>query len=696
MSLYSAFYSGLSGLSTNSNALNVIGNNLSNINTVGFKGSDMTFRDIFSTAGASSTQGNGNPIQFGMGVQMNSVNQNFAQSSFQATGNALDMAIQGNGFFTLQTAGGTQVFSRAGNFTRNSDGYLVASDGANVMGWNRSGVNGSGSVVTTGAAVPIQISAATAGAQATANVGVNVNLNASAAVGSTYSSQVQVYDSLGQVQNMVINYTKQRDGQAATSSITAAGTNLTSASPVTTWTPTSVITPNGVVLDTASAQGATQTANVSVRSSDGALHNLTITYTKTTEAANDVWSVAITDATAGATAGAGVIDFGTPANTQMSTQLAIANGSGGTDTITFPLGGITAGTGAAGSYGQTGGTSSTSGTGVAIGGTVVQPMNSSTQKIYDSIGVEHLLSVTYTRNSATKWDYVVTDATTGATNPVGTGSVDFASGLPVQTGTPLTIETSTKVANSIAFSLAGMTNSAAASSGNYTEVGGVVAGNLTWDYNIGDASLNTDGTSRTPVLFGSMQFNSNGNLTALGTTTGGTVLSPTAANNPTFDISWTNGCTNTITFNAIGSNRIANFTGLSSANATVSSTQDGYPAGTLQSMTVDQDGMISGTFTNGQILNLAQLALSSFTNTNGLQQSGNNHWSQTLASGAPTIGVANAAGRGGILGSNLELSNVDVASEFTKLIVSQRGYQANAKIVTTTDELLQVTLNLKQ
>ncbi|MFZ4514130.1 MAG: flagellar hook-basal body complex protein, partial [Geothrix sp.] len=119
-------------------------------------------------------------------------------------------------------------------------------------------------------------------------------------------------------------------------------------------------------------------------------------------------------------------------------------------------------------------------------------------------------------------------------------------------------------------------------------------------------------------------------------------------------------------------------------------------AGTLQSMTVDQDGIISGTFTNGQILNLAQLALSSFTNTNGLQQSGNNHWSQSLASGAPTIGVANAAGRGGILGSNLELSNVDVASEFTKLIVSQRGYQANAKIVTTTDELLQVTLNLKQ
>ena len=110
MSLYSAFYSGLSGLATNANALNVIGNNLSNINTVGFKGSSTTFRDIFSTSlGGVSTQGNGNPIQFGLGVQTNSVSQDFSQSSFQSTGNALDMAIQGNGFFTLVFAG--SVFS---------------------------------------------------------------------------------------------------------------------------------------------------------------------------------------------------------------------------------------------------------------------------------------------------------------------------------------------------------------------------------------------------------------------------------------------------------------------------------------------------------------------------------------------------------------------------------------------------------
>ena len=98
---------------------------------------------------------------------------------------------------------------------------------------------------------------------------------------------------------------------------------------------------------------------------------------------------------------------------------------------------------------------------------------------------------------------------------------------------------------------------------------------------------------------------------------------------------------------------------------------------------MDQNGVISGTFTNGQVLTLAQVAIASFTNPNGLLQVGNTAWGQTIASGSPTIG-------------NLELSNVDVAEEFTKLIVSQRGYQANSRVVTTSDQLLQETLNLKQ
>jgi flagellar hook protein FlgE len=427
MSLYSAFYSGLSGLSTNANALNVIGNNLSNINTVGFKGSAMTFRDIFSSSlGGVSTQGNGNPIQFGLGVQTNSVSQDFSQSSFQGTGNALDMAIQGNGFFTLQTSDGRQVFSRAGNFTRNNGGFLVASDGASVMGWNR---DATGVVNTSATLAPIRIdTGATTSAFATQNIRMGVNLNASATAGatSTLITPIQVYDS----------------------------------------------------------QGNTQT--------------LTVTYTKT--------------------------------------------GTNG-------------------------------------------------------------------------WTY----------------------------------------------SVAGPTGST-----------------------INGAAANV------PAV-GSMTFSNSGSLASINT-----VALP-GATNPPLVITWPNGAAaSTINLNLINPDGSANITQFSAASSTNSSFQDGYGAGSLRDLMVDQNGIISGTFTNGQVIALAQVALSSFNNMNGLVQTGNNHWGQSLSSGSPTVGLANQGGRGGVLGANLELSNVDVAGEFTKLILSQRGYQANSRIVTTTDELLQETLNLKR
>lgn len=422
MSLYSAFYSGLSGLSTNANALNVIGNNLSNINTVGFKGSAMTFRDIFSSSlGGVSTQGNGNPIQFGLGVQTNSVSQDFSQSAFQGTGNALDMAIQGNGFFTLQTSDGRQVFSRAGNFTRNNGGYLVASDGASVMGWNR---DASGVVNTSATLAPIRIdTGTTTSAFATQNVRMGVNLNASAAANatSTLTTPIQVYDSQGNTQTLIVTYTK-------------TGTN--------------------------------------------------------------------------------------------------------------------------------------------------------------------------------GWTYSVA-------GPAGS----------TLTGAPT----------------------------------------------------------------GSLVFNASG---ALQTINGAPA---TLAANPILNIAWGNGAApSTINLNLVNPDASANITQFSAASSTNSSFQDGYGAGSLRDLTVDQNGVITGTFTNGQVIALAQVALSSFNNMNGLVQTGNNHWGQSLASGSPTVGLANQGGRGGVLGSNLELSNVDVAGEFTKLILSQRGYQANSRIVTTTDELLQETLNLKR
>jgi flagellar hook protein FlgE len=422
MGLYSSFYSSLSGLSSNANALSVIGNNLSNLNTIGYKGSSASFQDLFSASvGATSTQGNGNPIQIGLGTQLGAISQNFGQGSFQSTSNVTDMALQGQGFFTLQTKDGGAGYTRAGNFTVDKTGFLVDPNGNNVKGWNRIG----NTLTANGLSTPVHLDMGTTSPPAsTASLGTVTNLDGGAATGTVYSTPVQVYDSLG------------------------------------------------------------------------ASHSLLFTYTK--DPAVGTWNL---------------------------------------------------------------------------------------------------------------------DVSTDGVFPDGTKTA--VTGFPAQ----------------------------------------VVFGN--------------NGLMTTP--------------------------DPAAAN-PTLTFGlWPNGASTgaagNVAWNLV-SNGTSTLTGYSAASATSSTSQDGYGAGTVRSMTVNQDGIIIGNFTNGQTIPMAQVAISSFANSSGLAKQGENMWGETLASGQAAVGAANQGGRGTVLGANLELSNVDVAEEFTRLIINQRGYQANSRVVTTADSLLQETLNL--
>lgn len=414
MSLYGSFYASLSGLSTNAQALSVIGNDLANLNTIGYKSASTSFQDLFNSAmGSSGTQGNGNPMQVGMGSRVGSIIQSFTQGSFQSSGNVTDMAISGQGFFTLQNTTGGHSYTRAGNFTVDNQGALMDPNGNRVLGWNRIGT----ALSTNGPIVPIQIDMGTTSPPiATTMMTTTTNLDANAAVGpaSRYVVPVQVYDSLGQA---------------------------------------------------------------------------------------------------------------------------------------------------------------------------------------------HTVQITYEKTAANTWSYGITTDDTAATVTNGTGTLSFS-----PTGQLITPPTT------ITPTITGWTDGAAAMSPSW-------------------------------------------NLTA-----GGTSL----------------------------------ITQFAADSATSNSTQDGFASGNIRSLVVDQNGVITGNFTNGQTVPLAQVAISTFPNLNGLAKIGDNAWSETLASGAPNVGPANEGGRGTILGSQLELSNVDVAEEFTKLIIAQRGYQANSKIVTTSDQLLQETLNLKQ
>ena len=146
-------------------------------------------------------------------------------------------------------------------------------------------------------------------------------------------------------------------------------------------------------------------------------------------------------------------------------------------------------------------------------------------------------------------------------------------------------------------------------------------------------------------------------------------------------------------YNATGAGLLTQVAGPSSTSATQ---QDGYASGSLLSFTIGSDGVIQGIFSNGQTSPLGQIAIAAFSNEQGLIRNGSNEFLASLASGAANVGAPGTGGRGSLSGGALEQSNVDIATQFAQLIVAERGYQANAKAVTTFDEVTQTAINLKQ
>jgi len=149
----------------------------------------------------------------------------------------------------------------------------------------------------------------------------------------------------------------------------------------------------------------------------------------------------------------------------------------------------------------------------------------------------------------------------------------------------------------------------------------------------------------------------------------------------------------TITFDfgdAESTERLTHFTSDSSLNAS----SDGSPPGVLTGAQVQSTGEIKGVASNGKVFTLAQLAITSFDNTKGMVALGGNMYERSLNSGQPNVGQAGSGGRGSILGGQLESSNVDVGTEFTKLIVAQRGFSANARTITISSEVLEELTNI--
>ncbi len=216
----------------------------------------------------------------------------------------------------------------------------------------------------------------------------------------------------------------------------------------------------------------------------------------------------------------------------------------------------------------------------------------------------------------------------------------------------------------------------------------------TWTYAVtapGDeVSGGTPGTPfAIPGASGTLTFGPDGQLSAIngGAPADVTITTP----------AWANGAqANTITWDVVDPNGVATLTGYASASATSSKSQNGAAAGTVQSIGIAADGTIMATAEDGKALAIGKIGLATFNNPKGLTMLGSNRYGASLSAGIANVGPAGTGGRGTIVGSSLEQSNVDLAREFTQMILAQRGYQANSKTITVSDELLVETLDLKR
>jgi flagellar hook protein FlgE len=219
-------------------------------------------------------------------------------------------------------------------------------------------------------------------------------------------------------------------------------------------------------------------------------------------------------------------------------------------------------------------------------------------------------------------------------------------------------------------------------------------GTNTWSYTATVPGTDVGASTATSTVgSGTMTFDSDGNLSAVN----GTAVS---ASNPSISgITLTglaDGAANmNLNWNVVNSSGNSLVTQTSSDSATSASSQNGFASGSLNTFAIQTDGTIEGSFSNGQSLAIGKIAMAQFGNENGLARVGDNAFQSTVASGQAVIGTAGSGGLGTLTGGSLEQSNVDMATEFSNMIVDQRGFEANAKVITAFDQVTQDTINIE-
>lgn len=215
-----AMYSGIAGLKAFKSSLDVIGNNIANVNTVAYKAGRVTFKEALSQtmSGATAptaTRGGQNPVQLGLGVTVGAIDSNMAGGSPQATGRQTDLMIEGGGYFVVSD-GATKVYTRDGSFSLDADNNLVSGTGMKVLGWQADLLTGdinTSAEVTGNSGINIPVGLLST-ARATSSISIGGNLDDAAKLNDVRSMESQIYDSLGILHNLKINFTRAANNAA--------------------------------------------------------------------------------------------------------------------------------------------------------------------------------------------------------------------------------------------------------------------------------------------------------------------------------------------------------------------------------------------------------------------------------------------------------------------------------------------------
>ena len=271
-----SFFIPLTGLNADSTALNTIANDLSNMNTTAYKGQTANFSDLFYQQVGSS--GSGNEIQVGEGVQVAANETNFAQGSYDTSGTtSSDVALNGSGFFVVSNGSGN-LYTRAGDFTQDSSGNLITSDGMTVMGYPA--VNGTVNTDSSLTAINIPLSGQVQQPEATTTFSMTANLDSASPTGTTFPAPITLFDSLGVSYQATVNYTKTGTNTwsydiTVPDTVTAAPTSNAAATTMTVPASTPTATTMAIAAEAQMAVPATWTANLTSSSSVDTTANTT-------------------------------------------------------------------------------------------------------------------------------------------------------------------------------------------------------------------------------------------------------------------------------------------------------------------------------------------------------------------------------------------------------------------------------------